>query len=143
MIDTGGGWTDDEWINGGLKITRNTDSSVHYVVITDNTATTLTFATPGFTIVSSDTYSIQAGGLTLTSNVNEVSTVAAATHLCVMPPAFAGERVTVINNGANSMRLYPFLDDDLGAGVNTLTDLAADANITYIAYNSVNWVAVT
>ena len=75
----------------------------------------------------------------LTTDINEVSTVGADNDAVTLPSAATGMEVFIINNGANILEIWPFTDDDLGAGANTATTLAAGANVTFVAYNAVNW----
>lgn len=75
----------------------------------------------------------------LTTAINEVSTVANANDTVTLPTAVAGARVTIINNGANTLQIFPASGDNLGAGVNTATTLATATNRTYIAYDATNW----
>lgn len=75
----------------------------------------------------------------LTAEVNEVATVANANDTVTMPGAVAGLRVVVINNGANTLQIFPASGDDLGAGVNASITLAAGSNGMYQAYNATNW----
>jgi hypothetical protein len=79
----------------------------------------------------------------LTTDINQISTCANAGDAVTLPTAAAGLTVTIINNGAEACDVFPATDDDLGAGANTAASLAAAANITYVAYDATNWVAVT
>ncbi len=81
---------------------------------------------------------VQGDGL-LTSAVNVVATVANANDAVTAPAAAAGREITIINNGANTLEIWPTLTDDLGAGINTAVTLAAGSNVTYVAYDTVNW----
>lgn len=95
----------------------------------------------GIAGITASTSQSQGNGA-LTADINEISTVGSTNDTCTMPTAVAWMRVTVINNGAETMQLYPASGDNLGAGVDTVTTLAAGANITYQAYDSTNWEAV-
>lgn len=75
----------------------------------------------------------------LTAEVNVISTVANANDTVTLPVALAGRKVWVINNGANTLQIFPASGDDLGAGVNTATTLASGSNLTFLAYDSTNW----
>jgi len=75
----------------------------------------------------------------LVNDINEVSTVGTASDAITLPAAVAGMEIFIINNGANTLEIWPNTDDDLGAGVNTATTLAAGSNVTFVAYNGVNW----
>jgi 2-keto-3-deoxy-6-phosphogluconate aldolase len=83
------------------------------------------------------------GQVPLTKDVNEVHTVANANDVVTMPTAPAFSRtVTIINNGANILQIFPATGDDLGAGVNTSVTLAAGANVRYTNYDVTNWEAI-
>lgn len=92
--------------------------------------------------LTAGTTQTQAGGLALTTEVNEVSTVANVDDTVVLPTAAAGARVVIINNGANTLRIYPASGDDLGQGADTFTSLAAGSNIVFVAYDATNWEIV-
>ncbi len=78
----------------------------------------------------------------LTSRVNEVATVGVANDAVTMPAALPGLLITVINNGANILEIWPAAGDNLGAGVNVAVTLAAGTNVTYQAVDTTNWEAV-
>lgn len=79
----------------------------------------------------------------LTMDVNEVSTVANANDVVTLPTAPSYSRtVTIINNGANTLQIFPASGDNLGAGVNTSTTLASGSNVRYTNYDSTNWEAI-
>lgn len=76
----------------------------------------------------------------LTHDVNEVSTVANANDTVTLPTATSFSRtITIINNGANTLKIYPASGDNLGAGVDTSTTLASGANVRYTNYDVTNW----
>ena len=77
----------------------------------------------------------------LTKDVNEISVVANLNDTVTLPTAPAYSRdVTIINNGANILKIYPATGDDLGAGVNTSTTLLVGANVTFTNFNATTWV---
>lgn len=79
----------------------------------------------------------------LTADVNEISVVANLNDTVTLPPAEATSRtITIINNGANILKIFPASGDDLGTGINTSTTLLAGANVRYTNYNVTNWEAV-
>jgi len=84
----------------------------------------------------------QASATQLTTDINELSTVATGGDSVKLPTAAAGLTITVINNGASACDVFPNTSDDLGAGVDTAVSLAAGANITYAAYDATNWESV-
>ena len=75
----------------------------------------------------------------LTAEINEVATVTNVNDTVTLPTASAGLIITVINNGANTLKIFPALGDNLGAGVDISTTLAAGSNVTYVAYDATNW----
>ena len=78
----------------------------------------------------------------LTAVVNEISVVANANDTVTLPSAGAGKTCVIINNGAQTLRIYPASGDNLGAGVNTATTLTATSRRRYVAYDSTNWAIV-
>lgn len=89
--------------------------------------------------ITASTTQTQGQGALL-DDINEVSTVANANDTVTLPVAGAGRKITIINNGVNTLRIFPASGDDLGAGVDTATTLAAGSNTTFSAYNATNWV---
>ena len=84
----------------------------------------------------------QAGGTPLTSRVNEVATVTSENDAVTMTPAVAGISQTIINNGANTMGIFPASGDDNGSGVDTVTTLTSGSSVTFCAYDTTNWAEV-
>lgn len=91
--------------------------------------------------ITADVGSSQGDG-PLTTDINQISTCANAGDAVTLPTAAAGLTVTIINNGAESCDVFPAASDNLGAGANTAVALAAGDNITYVAIDATNWVAV-
>ena len=75
----------------------------------------------------------------LTKLVNQVSTVANPNDVVTLPTAVAGLSVLVINDGANTLQIFPASGDDLGAGVNTSTTLEAGESKRFTAFDATNW----
>ncbi|KKN71174.1 hypothetical protein LCGC14_0423370 [marine sediment metagenome] len=88
--------------------------------------------------ITASTSQSQGNGA-LTSEINEVDVVAFANDTVTLPAAVAGRKVTIINNGANTLRMYPASGDNLGAGVDVLETLAANEVIDFVAYDDTNW----
>lgn len=78
----------------------------------------------------------------LTAEINAVATVANANDTVTLPVAVAGRYCLVINNGANTLKVYPASGDDLGAGVDTSTTIATTSRKMFIAFDSTNWEPV-
>lgn len=89
--------------------------------------------------ITASTTQAQGQGL-LTADVNEIAAVANNNDVVTLPPAVAGLKVLVINDGSNTLQIFPYSGDNLGAGVNTSVALAAGDLVTFTAYNTVNWV---
>ena len=84
----------------------------------------------------------QAGGVALTSRVNEIATVTSTGDAVTMPSAVTGISCTIINNGANSLGIFPASGDNNGSGVDTVTTLTAGSNVTFCAIDVTNWEAI-
>lgn len=91
--------------------------------------------------ITASTTQTQGNGLLL-SSYNEISTVANANDTVTLPSAAAGYKVLIINNGANTLQIFPNTSDNLGAGVDTATTLASGSNVTYFAYDATNWESI-
>lgn len=84
------------------------------------------------------------GAISVTSGkvnvIYEVATCATANDTVTLPAAVAGLTVLVINNGAQTLQVFPASGDDLGQGVNTATTIAAGASSTFVALDSTDWL---
>lgn len=91
--------------------------------------------------ITADTGSSQGDG-PLTSSVNEISVCANVGDAVTLPAAVVNisYSVMIINNGAQACDVFPASGDNLGAGADTASSLAAGANITYVSYDDTNWV---
>ncbi len=74
-------------------------------------------------ITASTTQSQGQGALV--TEVNEISTVANDGDTVTLPSAIAGIMVLVINNGINTLQIFPASGDNLGAGANASEELEA------------------
>lgn len=88
--------------------------------------------------ITASTTQTQGNGA-LSSDINEVSTVANDADVVTLPEAVAGRTVTVINNGANTLQIFPASGDDLGAGLNTSEELEINQSVIFVAYDATNW----
>lgn len=89
--------------------------------------------------LTADTGSAQ-GGTPLTRSVNRVTGVATIGDSVTLPSAIAGLTVTIFNDGANSLDVFPATSDNInGGGVDVAEALAAGSKVTYVAYDSDNW----
>ena len=88
--------------------------------------------------ITASTTQSQGNGILL-SSYNQVATVANANDTVTLTAAEAGVKQTIVNNGANTLQIFPASGDDLGSGVDTATTLAAGNSITFLAYDVTNW----
>lgn len=131
-LDTGVGHTAADAPNivaGGIEATRWEEASSHVLHYSEVNA--------GLTASSTDAQ----GQAPILSSYNEYSTVP-ATNSVTLPTAAAGLHCVAINNGANTLKIYPATGDDLGAGVNTATTLTAGSTVHFFAYDATNWVII-
>ena len=82
------------------------------------------------------------GQQALTADINEISVCANANDTVTLPSAVAGRQCLVINNGAQTLQVFPASGDDLGAGVNTSTTIVTTSRKLFVAYDSTNWEPV-
>ena len=80
------------------------------------------------------------GQQALVSEFNEISVCATANDTVTLPTAVAGLSVTVINNGAATLQIFPATDDSIDAGAaDASTTLAAGKAQIYRAKSTVVW----
>lgn len=88
--------------------------------------------------ITASTSQSQGNGA-LTSDVNEVDTVGSDGDTVTLPPALAGREVTIINNGANTLQIFPASGDDLGSGLNVSQELEPNEAVEFIGFDDTNW----
>jgi len=86
--------------------------------------------------LTASTTQTQSGGLALVNQVNQVATVANDNDAVTLPEAAVGRQCIVINNGANTLQVFPAADDSINA-------LAADASVTIPAGESQIFEAIS
>jgi hypothetical protein len=92
--------------------------------------------------ITASTTQAQGEGV-LFSEINEVSICATTNDTVTLPSAVAGLRCVVINNGANTLQIFPAADDNINSlGVDVATTAASGDNINFVAYDSTNWEAI-
>lgn len=80
------------------------------------------------------------GNGALTAAVNEVSTVTNANDTVTLPAAVTGRQCIVINNGANTLQVFPATDDAINSlAVNASATIIAGNSVIFEAYNATNW----
>ena len=96
------------------------------------------FSRSGTNGITASTTQTQGNGA-LTTEINEIGTVANTNDTVTLPTAIAFVEITIINDGANTVQIFPASGDDLGQGVDTATTLAAGSNIRFVAIDVINW----
>ena len=80
----------------------------------------------------------------LTTDINEISVCGTQDDAVTLPTAVAGLEITVINNGAQRLEIFPASGDAIdGGAANAAVTLAAAANVTFVAYDATNWITKT
>jgi hypothetical protein len=74
----------------------------------------------------------------LTTSTNIVSTVATDDDTVTLPGAIAGQYITIVNNGANRLQIFPASGDNLGAGVDIATKLRPGRILEFFCYDTTN-----
>lgn len=92
---------------------------------------------------TADVGSAQGNGL-IGGTYNHYSTVANVGDAATLPAGFElGTQIFVVNDGANSMDVFPNTNDDAGAGSNTAVAVAAGASAMFLAVvANTTWVTV-
>jgi len=124
-----------DFVSLDIGSTAVIDSSRNATNLT-STTTVLDSTTAGITASTTQTQGQQA----LTSKLNEVSTVANTDDVVTLPSAAAGLKVTIINNGANRLQIFPASGDDLGNGVDSSGELGPGDNVTIEAFDTTTWI---
>ncbi len=92
--------------------------------------------------VTAGTTQTQAGATLINSSYSVVTTVTVAGDGVRLPGAGAnaGDIIVIMNNGANSLAVYPAVSDSLGeAGVDQPEDLPVGSSVTYLSMDNATW----
>lgn len=98
------------------------------VLTTENSAGTITASTTQ-----------TQGQQPLTSSLNIITTVANANDTVTLPSVEAGLRCRIINDGANTLQIFPASGDDLGEGADVAEALVAGASRSYMGTSTTDW----
>ncbi len=88
--------------------------------------------------ITASTSQSQGNG-SLSAQINEISVVTNPNDTVTLPTAIKGLEITLINQGANILQIFPASGDDLGLGTDNPTTLEPNKSIEYIAYDDDNW----
>ena len=106
----------------------------------DNYMTGTTQFATGLTAGTTQT---QAGALALTSIINDVTTVAVDLDGVKLPTAVADDKITIYNNGAKVMKVWPNTLDNIGDGVDLSTTTIDPGEFgVFLAKDTTNWLSV-
>ena len=112
----------------------STDTRHTYSTLTGVTTSSGSLTATGITASTTQT---QAGGTALTTAVTVVGTVANANDTVTIAVAFAaGTTIRVMNDGANTLKIYPPSGSDFGAGVDTSTTAATKTSKTFYCFSA-------
>ena len=75
----------------------------------------------------------------LTAQINEISTVANNDDVVTLISAITGITQEIINNGAETLQIFPASGDNLGLGTNISEELEANERVSFVAYDNDNW----
>lgn len=75
----------------------------------------------------------------LTTDINEISTVANTNDTVTLPEASDASFIIVLNDGVNTLQIFPASGDDLGDGVNVATNVSAGSTVTFVRISSTAW----
>lgn len=82
----------------------------------------------------------QGSATQLAAGTTNVTTVATAGDSVKLPTAASGISVTVKNNGATNLAVFPFTGDSIdGGSVNASVTIVPGAQRTFLAMNTTNW----
>lgn len=104
-------------------------------LVVDSRGFLLSSTTAGITASVTQTQGQQP----LTATINEISTIANNDDVVTLPAAAAGMMISIINNGANTLQIFPASGDDLGNGVDASDGLEANESVIFAAYDATNW----
>lgn len=89
--------------------------------------------------ITAGTTQTQGGATAMTADINRISVCANANDGVKLPAAVVGRIVDVINDGAQTLKVYPAGSDDLGAGASTATTQATTVANRYLCYATAKW----
>lgn len=139
VLSTNVGWTISAGSGNNIAISSSTGLATYNnlgIKMTGNYIARHTVA--GITASTTQTQ----GQGALTGDINEISTCANANDTVTLPTALAGRHCLVINNGANTLQVFPASGDNLGAGLNTATTIASASRKLFVAFDATNWEPV-
>lgn len=95
-------------------------------------------------LTASTTQAQGQGALSAAANVFQISTCANANDTVTLPAATAGQGqiALVINDGAQTLQVFPASGDNLGAGADTATTITAGSRKLFVAFDATNWEPV-
>ena len=92
--------------------------------------------------ITASTTQTQGQGV-LTGDINEISICANINDTVTLPfIGTIGRQCLVINDGAQTLQVFPGSSSNLGAGLNTATTIVAGSKKLFVAYSTSIWYPV-
>jgi hypothetical protein len=123
----------DHLFYGGISL----DGGSNYQIDEDGNRTY-----PVTTSITAGSTQTQAGATALTNDINNVTTVGTTGDGVKLPSAVAGRRISIHNNGANALQVWPNTGDTIDGGAANAVDsnsLAAGGHRVYEAISTTAW----
>jgi hypothetical protein len=85
---------------------------------------------------------VQSNATSLTTEFNSVSTVSSGTGV-LLPSAFAGLAITIVNKGGNTLNVYPMGSSTINGGLSSAAySQPAGSVLQYVSINTSEWYTV-
>ncbi len=85
---------------------------------------------------------VQSNATSLTTEFNSVSTVSSGTGV-LLPSAFAGLAITIVNKGGNTLNVYPMGSSTINSGLSSAAySQPAGSVLQYVSINTSEWYTV-
>ncbi len=131
-------WKNEQGGNIGIETTGGGEVQIFAKLQMENDRLIAVDVNAGLTASTTQ----EQGQGALTAQVNEIATCVNVNDTVTLPTAVAGLKTVVINNGAQTLQIFPASGDNLGAGVDTSTTLASGSNVQYVSYDNTNWESI-
>ncbi len=80
------------------------------------------------------------GGLVLSAEMNEISTVTNPLDSVTLPQGIEGESIEIINSGDNNLVIFPSIGETIARGINLPYILAPNEVVRFICYSIGKWI---
>ena len=118
--------------NAGLTDDGTTLATSRHFTIAGNAIDSITAG------ITASTTQTQGQGA-ITTDINQVSTVANTNDTVTLPVPKAGMIILIMNDGTHTLQIFPSTGTNAGAGLNTAVTLATGKYARYIAISTTVW----